>query len=74
MDSVVYNLFFTFAKENGLQVVIDTETGSVSGYVQDLHSDGVFIITPDKVLFAVGYSKINYVGTRTSMSGSINRC
>ena len=64
MDPVVYNIFFTYAKDNNLEVVINAKDGSVSGYVQDIHSDGVFIITPDNVLFAVGYSSISYVGAR----------
>lgn len=63
MDAVVYNLFFREARDNDLDVVIRVRNGAISGKVLDIHSDGVDIITPDDVLFVVGFSQIEYAGT-----------
>lgn len=74
MGSNTYTLFFELARESKEEVVISTNEGTILGYVEDLHSDGVFIVTSDKVLFAVSFEQISFVGFREPRSSSYNSC
>lgn len=64
MGSNTYTLFFELARASKEEVVVTTNEGTILGCVEDIHSDGVFIITTDNVLFAVGFEQISYVGFR----------
>lgn len=64
MDGITYTLFFKNAQDLDLIVYISTTTGVIFGCVTDIHADGVTILRDDDVLFSVGFSTIQYVGSR----------
>lgn len=62
--AITYTIFFEYARVEDSYVIISTHSGVIVGKVQDIHSDGVFIVTDDDVIFAIGFEDIEYVGER----------
>lgn len=56
--SVVYTLFFNNAVQNEIKVTVKTKVLSVSGLINKVHSDGIFLFDRDGLMYAIPFVEI----------------